>query len=442
MLKTLTLLLAGGAVVAYVASGKIEPEADIAYVTAPVEYGRLEETVTSTGTVGALLSVDVSSQVSGRITKVLADFNDRVTEGQPLARIDRQAFEARVAEARAAVAIALASVDMQKAALRRAEVQIEAAELELAVLKARIAQGEAGLKVALSSLTRKKELLKSGTVSSADIEDEQAKVDIARAWVWEIEALHAAAEKQVHGAEADLRQAMAELAAAEANVPQRQALLRLAEVELERTTIRSPIDGVIISRSIDAGQTVAAALEAPVLFTIAQALDRMVVHVSVDETDIGQVKEGQTASLRIEAFPGRIFRGEVSEIRKSARVLHNVVTYTVVISTENLGELLFPGMTALVTISIRASEPTLKVPTEALAFVPSSPSQADPQEGGPHLWLLSPDGAPSPVPIRTGDQDASHTGVKGEGLKEGQAVILGEYQKRKPGGFLRLQMSE
>ncbi|WP_052257678.1 HlyD family secretion protein [Leisingera sp. ANG-DT] len=425
MLKLFTITLALLAVTAFFS---LQPEArtEIRYQTHPVEFGPLTEIVTATGTLDALVKVDISSQVSGRIAEVRAGFNSRVAKGDPLAIIDREGFQARVEEARAAVEIALAAVDVQRATSERAAVEIEAAKLEQEVFRARIDQASADLSVARSRLTRKESLRANGTVSAADVEDEQGAVLRAEALLREAEAQLAAGGQRVEAARAEHARAKAELAGARANVPQRRAALQLALVELERTAIRSPIDGVVIDRSIDEGQTVAAALEAPKLFTIAEELSRMVVHVSVDETDIGRIRTGQSADFSVDAYPAKRFSGTVSEIRKSAKVFQNIVTYTVVLNTENKDELLFPGMTALVDIAIRETAPVLKVPTSVLSYHPSQEGLADSAAGQQVLWRLSPSGEPEAVEAGTGDQDASHTAVVSSHLNEGDLVIGSE----------------
>lgn len=439
MLKFFSIMLIVAAVVAYLLPNRASPVDEITYITIPVEIGRLKEEVTATGTVDALIKVDVSSQVSGRITEVNVDFNNSVSKGQPLARIDRQGFDARVAEAKAAVKIAIAAVEVQKAILERAGVEIDAVKLERDVYRARIDQAEIGLSVVQSNLKRKEALKKSGTISVASIEDDRGAALSAEAFLREAEALFAANEQRIDAARAEFARAQAELVGARANVPQRQAALQLAEVELARTIIRAPIDGVIIDRSIDEGQTVAAALEAPTLFTIAKALGKMVVHVSVDETDIGRIRVGQTAIFSVDAFPDNQFAGVVSEIRKSAKVIQNIVTYTVVLRTENPNELLFPGMTALVSITISESEQGLKIPTSALNYHPSVSVETGDMGNSVVVWQLDQVGNPQPLAVSTGDRDASHTSLTSETLKEGDLIIGSEIKRPRRGGFFGLR---
>lgn len=425
MLKLFSIALALLALSAFV-SLQPEPGAETTYLTHPVEYGPLVERVTATGTLDALVKIDISSQVSGRIAEVKAGFNSRVAKGEPLAIIDREGFQARVAEAQAAVEIALAAVDVQSATQERAAVEIKAASLEREVFRARIDQASADLSVAQARLARKEALRRNGNVAAAEVEDEQGAVLSAEARLREAEAQLAASGQRVEAARAEHARTKAELAGARANVPQRQAALQIALVELERTTIRAPIDGVVIDRSIDEGQTVAATLEAPKLFTIAKELSRMVVHASVDETDIGRLRTGQSAVFSVDAYPSQRFTGTVSEIRKSARVFQNIVTYTVVLNTENPDELLFPGMTALVDITIRETAPALKVPTSVFAFHPSQTALAASRGSALVIWRLDPSGRPEPVEVTAGEQDASHTAVVSDWLQEGDLVISSE----------------
>ena len=306
--------------------GRYASSGEVNYITAPVERGQLSEAVTATGTLDALVTVDVSSQVSGQIAELFVDFNDAVKQGQPLAQIDRQSFEARFAEAEAAVNIAGAAVDVQRAKLERARIDVVDAKVQRSVYEARIENAKARLLAAQLDLDRKETLRARGTISVSDLEQVRAERDSAAATVREAEALSEAHEQSIAAAEADYLRVTAELANAKANVPQKAALLRLASVELERTTIRSPVDGIVIGRNIDEGQTVAAALEAPTLFTIAGDLRDMEVHARVDETDIGQIAVSQKASFSVDAFPGQRFFGVVSDIRKAAQVVQNVVT--------------------------------------------------------------------------------------------------------------------
>jgi len=447
MLKWVSVLVLLCALAAAFYWGQYASSGEVNYITAPVERGQLRETVTATGTIAALVTIDVSSQVSGRIVNLFVDFNDIVKKGQPLAQIDQQSFLARLAEAEAALKIAETSVDVEKAKLDRAHIDLLDAEARRAIFAARADGARARLKAAESDLKRKELLKKRGTVSTSELEQAQAQRDSAEAAVREAEALVTAHEQTVAAAGADLAGAEAQLARAKANIPQRKALLQLAHVELDRTTIRSPIDGLVIGRNIDEGQTVAAALEAPTLFTIAGDLRDMEIHVRVDETDIGRIAVRQKAGFTVDAFPGQRFFGVVSEIRKAAQVVQNVVTYTVVIRTTNPDEILLPGMTALVIITVTLSQPLLKVPTAALRYSPSNvrdnatSETEDALEGQPaQVWRLGADRKPEKITVGTGSSDASSTAVLSGPLTEGDLVITSEIENPGSRGLFGIRL--
>jgi HlyD family secretion protein len=228
-------------------------------------------------------------------------------------------------------------------------------------------------------------------------------------------------------AEADIHMAEANLENAEAVVQQKQAALEQAEHDLARTEVRSPIDGVIIKRDVNPGQTVAVSLEAKMMFNIANDLREMEVHGKVDEADIGQVKPGQKVTFTVDAYPSRVFAGEVRQVRMANEVVQNVVTYTVVISAPNPEQLLFPGMTANLLIVIDESADVLKIPNQALRFRPEGEELVAESSGSGSatVWVMGPDQRPSPVPITVGRSDNDDTELLSGELKEGQPVIVG-----------------
>jgi HlyD family secretion protein len=233
-----------------------------------------------------------------------------------------------------------------------------------------------------------------------------------------------------------------------------RAALRQAEIDLERSVIRAPIDGVVIGRDVDRGQTVAASLEAPTLFTIAQDLRQMEVHARIDEADIGRIRSGQSAHFTVDAFPNRSFTGSVVQIRKAAQVVQNVVTYTVVILTENPDLLLLPGMTALVRITVSASGETATIPSAALRYEPSdetvrtSARQAPAVEAGDTatgiaaiVWMLpNDDDRPRPIRVRIGMDDGSAAQLLHGDLESGDALVVGESLPESEGLFSRLRL--
>jgi len=296
--------------------------------TAALEERDLARVVATTGAIAPLITVEVGSQLSGQILEINADFNDPVTEGQLIARIDPQTFATRVREAEAA---------------------LEVAESQVAVSEANVARAEAEQRQASRALVRAESLREREFFSEAAYDTALTAAE--------------AADAAVQVAQANLRNARASL-------QQRRASLESARVDLERTYIRSPIDGVVIDRQIDVGQTVAASFNAPVLFLIAQDLSRVQIEAQVDEADIGQIAVGQTASFEVDAFPDLSFEGVVRQVRLAADTAQNVVTYTVVIEAENRGQRLLPGMTANATIETGRSEGALAAPNAALRFTP------------------------------------------------------------------------
>jgi HlyD family secretion protein len=333
------------------------------YRTAKIERGALQAAVSSSGTVNPVSQVSVGSQVSGQIKELLADFNTEVKQGQLIARIDPESFEYKVRQASA-------DVESARAAVLNAQANINA--VMASVSKARLDADNAQ-----RDLVRKQELLAKNFISQADFENTRNSAGTLA--------------ESVKVAQAQLEVARAQAVSAQAVVRQREAALAQAKVDLERTEIRSPVDGVVIKRSVDVGQTVAASLQAPELFIIARNLQDMQVEASIDEADISRVRPQQQVSFSIDAFPGRSFEGRVNQIRKAAVSSQNVVTYTVVITFSNPGSRLLPGMTANVRIVTDTREHVLKVPNAALrvriaGVEPAAPGSAGsaPVTGGTH----------------------------------------------------------
>ena len=310
------------------------------YRLASVERGAIRLAVAATGVINPVQTVEVGSQVSGQIAELSADYNTAVKAEQVIARIDPAPFQARLDVARADLAVARANVAIQDASLTE--------------LRADIAGAEAMLVQAEADYARKRELRQRGTTS-------QSVVDLAKATL-------ADAMAKLDSARARLQKQAAQVDSAKAQVQARQATGRERELDLEHTVIRSPVDGVVIDRNVDIGQTVAASLQAPVLFTIAEDLRRMQVEISVDEADIGRVREGQAIDFTVDAFPARQFVGSVTQIRKKPSVESNVVTYTVVALADNPDLALLPGMTANVNIVVGERQDVLKIPEAALRF--------------------------------------------------------------------------
>jgi HlyD family secretion protein len=326
--------------------------ADGAFRTAPVERGTILSTVSATGTLNAVVTVQVGSQISGTIRELHADFNSKVKKGQLVARIDPEIFEAKVAQAKADLESARANVLNQRASVARAEA-------EVATARANAARQQVAVQDARIKRDSRASLFREGGVSQEERDSAQASYDAAV-------AQHDAAVATIRSAEAALAVARAQLQAAEAQVAQRQAALRQAQVDLEHTFIRAPVDGIVISRNVDVGQTVAASLQAPVLFTIAQDLSQMQVDTNVDEADISRIQMGQDATFTVDSFPGQSFRGNVVQVRSAPIIVQNVVTYNAVVAVANPDPRLKPGMTANVRVLVARRENVLRIPNAAL----------------------------------------------------------------------------
>lgn len=299
-----------------------------AYRTEAVSRGEIVRTVSASGSLEALNTVQVGSQLSGQVTQVLVDYNDRVRRGQVLAILDPQTQRSAVEQAQASVAASAAGVGNQQASLQQAQAQVALAQAEY---------------------DRQKFLFDRGIVAQAALDTANAQLKTARAGV-------AAANAQIR--------------TARAQVAQQQAALRSNQTNLARTTIVAPIDGIVIDRQIEPGQTVASGLNVAVLFTLAQDLGRVQALIRVDEADIGSVREGQPVRFTVDSFPNDSFNGVVTEVRKLPTTESNVVAYTVVAEADNPGEKLLPGMTANAEIILERRPNVLRVPNSALRFTP------------------------------------------------------------------------
>ncbi len=350
------------------------------YRTARVEQGPLTAAVSATGNVNAVTTVQVGSQVSGQIKELSADFNTLVKKNQIIARIDPEIFEAKVNQARADVASSQAAVMNQEAQVQKAKADVENARAALAEARANTAKAQVAVADARRDFDRKTELFRRELIAKSDLDSSQAAYDSALALVDAAKAKEQSLAAGIQSALAQLRVTGAQLQAARAQVDQKKAALVQAQVDLDHTTIRAPVNGVVVSRAVDVGQTVAASLQAPTLFTIAEDLTKMQVEVSVDEADIGRIKLEDRAAFTVDSFPGQTFTGLVVQIRKAALVVQNVVTYTVVVAVDNPGGRLLPGMTANVKMIVAEKPSVLKVPNSALRFRPAG-SDSGPATG-------------------------------------------------------------
>lgn len=375
------------------------------YITAEVVRGYVSEVITATGTLNAVVTVQVGSQVTGRIKTLNADFNSQVKKGQVVAEIDPDPFQARVDREKASLTAAKASVSTARANLEKAKVDLEDAK---------------------RSLKRTNELFIRGIISENDKDVAQARYDSALA--------------EVKAQEASYENALAQ-------VEQAKASLKSAESDLSYTKIISPVDGIVISRNVDVGQTVSASLQAPTLFVIAENLTKMQLNASVVEADIGKVSVGQKATFTVDAFIDKKFAGEVTQVRNAPITVQNVVTYDVIIGVENSDLKLKPGMTANVSILTAYKDNTLKIPNAAFRFRPDFDKNKDTadilttyvestknekrNEGGIYVWVLSKNDKPGAVPIKIGITDGNFTEIIDGNLKEGDQIIMGVVSKEK-----------
>ena len=495
--KPLILGIAGAAVASVVAFYFWGGQANAAqYLTAKVDRGNLRNTVTATGTLQAVTTVQVGSQASGTISALSADYNSVVKKGQIVAQLDPAVSKAQVDQARANLQQAQASLQQARAAVANsragvsdAQAKAEAAASTAQNNQAGVAGARANLAVlkaqqddALSYLKQQQSLLKSGVVPQRDLDvaqtayqTAQAKYDQAAAQLNQAilsEQMAAGSgvaqsQAQVQQSQAQVQQSQAQVQAAEAQVQQAAAALQLAEVNLAHTTITSPIDGIVVSRDVSVGQTVAASLSAPTLFTIANDLTKMQVIANIDQADIGVVENAKSVKFTVDAFPGKDFDGKIEQMRLNPQNVQNVVTYNVVIDVDNPDQKLKPGMTANLTITIDERNNVLKVSNAALRFIPQHASgqktnsansngqgrqpsgngnggnNPAPKSGNGEshfapptapildgqtriIWVMGQDAKPQSRRIKVGLTDGASTEVVEGNLQEGEMVITGQ----------------
>jgi HlyD family secretion protein len=342
-------------------------EAVVRYETAPVTTGGIARGINATGTVNPELTIIVGTYVSGVIQELTCDYNTQVKRGQICARIDGRPYQSIVDQAKANLAVARAQLEKDKASLAYAKVAFER----------------------LATLVETKAVSKDAYDS----------------------------------ANSEYQQAQAQITFDEATIQQRQAVLDAAQVNLDYTKIISPVDGTVVSRNVTIGQTVAASFQTPTLFLIATDLTKMQVDANVSESDIGGVRQGNKATFTVDAYPKRIFEGTVSQVRQSPQTVQNVVTYDVVVSVKNSDLALKPGLTAATRILVDQRADVLRVPSQALRYVPAG--NAVRETAQPRVFVLR-DGKPTPIQVATGLDDDEFTEIAQGDLKPGDNVILGE----------------
>jgi len=413
---------------ALIATSRIRHEEAIGYDTVAVERGSIQAKVTATGNLNPVVDVLVSSQVSGNIRALYADWNSRVRKGQLVALIDPQIFEAQVEQAKASFQSMHSATLTAQAQLAKAQADLSAGIANERNAEAISAKDLANEKNVQSQWQRAQELRAAAVISQQDYETAKANYDAATAQLKADQALIDAARQNTISAEASVRVATSQLAAAQAQEHQAEAALNQAQINLDHTRILAPVDGTVVARRMDIGQTVAATLNPPIIFEIAQDLTKMQVDANVDESDIGAVAAGQRATFTVDSYPGTTFQGIVSDIRKAPIITQNVVTYDVVITVDNSDLKLFPGMTANVTILSQQVADTLKVPNAVLRFRPSvavlkTTGLSAPLPDKPQIYILS-GRKPKAVPVVYGLSDGKYTAVASDGLRPGMQVIV------------------
>ncbi|MCL5035832.1 MAG: efflux RND transporter periplasmic adaptor subunit [Chloroflexi bacterium] len=445
-----------------------------------IDRGNITSSVSATGTVNPVRSVEVGAQVSGRIVEVLVDYNSHVKKGQLIARIDPSTFEAELDQARGDLESARSSLLRNKSDLDNTEAALAGARGSLASNRAGLEESKANLIRAQAQLEsakaseieaqknaeRYKELFKRKLVSEQDVDNYGTKYKVAVQNVSAAQAdLKAAGYKKnaaealleegsagVAKAQASIRSAQALVESANAQLDQVQAAYRLAQTKLQYTNIIAPVDGIVILRNVDVGQTVAASFQTPVLFDIAQDLTMMQVEGDIDEADVGKISEGMTANFTVDAFPGVKFTGTITQVRNAPITIQNVVTYTAIIKVKNTGSRLKPGMTANIEIIVNKKDDVLRAPNSARRFIPKPEELADDKdinlikEGKVPkdiLWKPAGRNKVKPVDVKFGITDGSSTEIVSGDVKDGDKIVAGrgngEKTNARGGGGFRIR---
>jgi HlyD family secretion protein len=390
--------------------------------------GPIQASVTATGTLNAVVNVQVGSQVSGNIKALYADFNTKVTKDQLVAEIDPQVFQAQVDQAQAALSSVHSAVITLQAQVVKANADLAGTIANEKGVESVMVKDRANAVNAATQKQRQDSLFKDGITSQQDLDTAKAAMDAAEAQVAADQSQIDAAKQTIQAAQAQVSVAQAQLSSGQAQERQAQGVLDQAKINLAHTRITAPVDGTVIARRMDVGQTVAASFAAPTIFEIAQDLTKMQLDTNVDESDIGNIRSGQRATFTVDAYPGTTFDGQVTNVRKAPINTQNVVTYDVVIAVSNPDLKLFPGMTANARILTTKLDDALKVPNAVLRLHPST---AVLQQAGlpaekaaqPEVYVLQ-DGKLKAVPVAFGISDGKFTAVTAAGLQVGELVVV------------------
>jgi len=410
------------------------------YVTARVDRGDIDSTVTTTGNLNAVITVQVGSQVSGNILALYADFNTKVKKGQLVALIDPAPFQAAVDQAKATLNSAKAAQATAQASLAKSQSDLASAQANVASQKANVVKAQSAVDLAKVEADRRATLIRQDATSQEDYDTARAAYDQAVASIDAAKAAVNAAEASAESAQKAVEVTQAQLQQAGATVQQNDAALAQAQLNLDHTRIIAPVDGTVESRSMDVGQTVAASFQAPTIFLIAQDLTKMQVDTNVGEADVSAIRLNQQANFTVDAYPGQIFAGKVWQIREAPINVQNVITYDVVIAVSNPDLKLFPGMTANVTVSTSHASNALRIPKAALRFHPrvitpaatktargTMPSQstAPQSQQMQTVYVLGQRGKIKALQVGLGMSDATYVQVLNGALVEGQQLVVG-----------------
>ena len=381
-----------------------------AYGTARVTRGNIAKTISATGKVQALRTVDVGTQASGTISELYVDYNSQVKKGQVIARLDPSQLQSQLTQATANMTGAQASVQTAQASALSSDAAVAAAQANVDRLQSVVDDAQ-------QNLDRTKELVAAGVSPRKDLDTAQTTLSQAIAQKQQGIA-------QLNQARAQAQSAKSQISQARAQVAQAGAAVQLASVNMQHTIITAPIDGVIVARNVDVGQTVAASLQAPTLFLIANDLTHMQVLADIDEADVGQLQPNGKVTFTVDAYPTETFSGTIAQIRLAPQNVQNVVTYTAVINVENPDLKLKPGMTANVTATVSEQRNILTVPSAALRFRPENmPATGRTRPGSGTLYRINSQQL-DPVQVRTGLSDGVATQIVSGDVKEGDAVAV------------------
>jgi len=372
-----------------------------AYTAAKVRRGNIAKTINATGTLQAVTTVQVGTEVSGTVSALFADYNSQVKKGQVIAKIDPSQFQAQLAQAQATYMSTQASIQAAQNNVLAGDASVQAAQ-------ANVEHADAAAQDAQAAFNRVSAMVAAQVEARMDLQTSQAALT-------EANAAKQQAVAQLNQAKAQAQAVRSQVAQAQAQSAQAKAAVELAQVNVDHTVITAPIDGVVVARNVDVGQTVAASLQAPTVFLIANDLTRMQVLANIDEADVGQVGPDSKVTFTVDAYPNDVFRGDIAQVRLAPQTVQNVVTYTAVINVSNPDLKLKPGMTANVTVVAAQRNGVLAVPNGALRFRKNGNT--------PTVWKIQ--GAQlTPVAVQLGMTDGVRTEITGGDLKEGDAVAM------------------